>query len=509
MDLKSVNGRKKVVEYIESNANRGRKATSYKASEIFNDRLKPYVIEDLRKQYNEETVQELPVVSSVNIAKRVINSLACIYRSEPHREFTEVSDDQAAIINLVYKDMMANKKLNHANKIYKNHDQGFIQIIPKNGRLVVRTLKPHQVDVIPSMYDPEEAAAYIISTYNNSDELNEDSKELSSATGYQTVYESNTENYKNKKAINAQKDDNKRYLVWTMEESFFMDAKGNILGEVTPNPLRQYGLMPFVEFSTEKEFEFWVRAQNAFSNFTIEFNTAVTSVFQIVKLQGFAQAYLKCNPDAMPQSIQIGPNYILRLPVDTNAGIDTEFGFASPGSDIAGSLSFLETLLATFLSSNGIDPKTVSMKGEGQTYTSGIERLLATIEKVSAAREDFDTFARVEDKVWRLVKAWLNILTSTETLDRKYWTGSISEDSSVNVEFSKPELIKSDMEELDVIQREIELGISSPIDAIMRREGLDREQAEQRYLDYQNDNFMGLGNGPQNREIGSQSDNQP
>ena len=51
----------------------------------------------------------------------------------------------------------------------------------------------------------------------------------------------------------------------------------------------------------------------------------------------------------------------------------------------------------------------------------------------------------------------------------------------------RPELVKSESEELDIIEREIDLGISSPIRAIMRRDGLSREDAIEEYNLYSTD----------------------
>jgi hypothetical protein len=65
------------------------------------------------------------------------------------------------------------------------------------------------------------------------------------------------------------------------------------------------------------------------------------------------------------------------------------------------------------------------------------------------------------------------------------------------VEFAAPEMVKSDMEELEVISREIELGISSPVNAIMQREGLSREEAEEKYQLYLQEN-IGM---PRNQEV--------
>lgn len=486
MDLSSKENRKKLIKQLESQDNLGRKASSYRASEILNDRLKPYVVESLREQFDESSVKEIPAVSSINIAKRVVNALACIYRDAPVREFPELTQDQAEQLKSLYDDMGLNKKLNLANKIYKNHDQCLVQIVPKKGKLYPRVLKPHQWDIVPS-FDPEEASGYIISAYNNYSELIEAADEPNTATGQMTAHEANSRNYKSQRAVEQTTKDKKVYLVWTMEENFFMNQDGDIVGEIVPNPLLEFGLMPFVEIHSEKEFEYWVRAQNTFADFTIDFCVNMSSVSQVVRMQGFAQAILKGHPEMMPEALHMGPTKCLKLPVDPAANIDTDFEFAQPGSDIAGSIQYLEVLLAAFLSSNGIDPKTVSLKGESQQYNSGLERMLAMIEKVSASREDYDTFEKVEYKTWKLIKAWLVVLNNTDTLDEKYQIGSFDFDTPMTIEFSSPEMVKSDMEELDIIQREIDLGISSPVRAIMQREKVTREIAIEMYQEYQQD----------------------
>ena len=484
-NLETREGRKQAIEYVESNNNIGRKTTSYEASEIYNDRIKQYVVDELREQFTERTVREMPIVSSVNICKRLVNQLACIYQDQPERLFTEVSEDQSETLELVYDDMMANKKLALANRLYKNHDQCLIQIIPKKGKLIMRVLKPFQYDAIADDTDPESAKAIIISSYDNSYQLDEAADDPVAATGIETVYKQANENYKEQKALKSRSRDGKIYAVYTAEKMFKMDKTGAVVEEME-NPI---GMIPFVEVAKEKEFEYWVRSESPFAAFTRAFNAAMSSVQQIVKMQGFAVGVLKGPQELLMETITIGPNIVLKLPVDPAANIDTDFQYVNPGSDINGSIQYLEVLLSTFLTSHGIDPKTVTMNSEGQTYNSGIERLLAMIEKVSASREDYDVFEKIEQRVYKLISAWLTALDTTTNIEDKYKVRNIPEDSQVKVKFARPEMVKSESEELDILEREISLGISSPIKAIMDREGLSREDAVDLYNQYSND-FM-------------------
>ena len=47
----------------------------------------------------------------------------------------------------------------------------------------------------------------------------------------------------------------------------------------------------------------------------------------------------------------------------------------------------------------------------------------------------------------------------------------------VNVEFAKPEMIKTEMEMLEVAQKEIEMGLTSRVHVLMKLKGMSKEDA--------------------------------
>jgi hypothetical protein len=269
-----------------------------------------------------------------------------------------------------------------------------------------------------------------------------------------------------------------RFAVWTNELNFIMDGRGNIVsGENILNPL---GLKPFVEIAPDKDFEYWVKRGQAVTDFTIQFNGSMTDLSHIVRMQGFAQAYLKGPSNLIPQNMQIGPNMIVRLPIDPNNPVDTEFGFANPNSDIAGSISFIEMLLSTFLTSRGLDPKLISGKGEATSYASGIERLLSLFEKFDASRSDISTYEDAEKQIFKIVVAYLNTMGGSVL---GYRISPISADADVVIEFQKPEMVQTESERLENIGRKKELGLMSDTDAIAEFYGMTREQATEKKME--------------------------
>lgn len=507
--------RRLVLDEIRSSENQGRKAESFKQSEIQNDRLDRYVKDKLLEQFTTTTMLEMPVVSSVNVQRRIVSEMATVYTTPPEREFTDITEDQKITIDKMYDDARANIKLNVANEIFKYQDQCLLWIMPNplSGILEFRTLKGHQYDVIPMPGNPEIAKSIIISIFDRDIYTQQLGQYTRTATGYesQTKIDEQLDDRRNDKI--ADKNDYQqgleRYIVWDRQFHFVMDGNGMILDDMgnkrqtieedeIMSPLAETGELPFVDIFLDKDFEYFVRATQSVTDFTVEFCAQLSSLFQVVKMNGFSQAWLKGPADLMPTSIQVGPNYILRLAVDPDTEKGVDFGFANPGADISGTLQAIEAFLSYFLSSRGIDPKTISGAGESTKFSSGIERLLALFEKFEASKSDFAVFDRVEVQIYELLKTWLNVLQGTNILKTEFQF-VIPETSQVNVKFNSPEAIKTEAELLEAEEKKIDLGVSSRIRAIMNIHDVDREKAIEMAKEFDEDE--GLFSGNQETEI--------
>lgn len=452
-----INYRLAIIKDIKSEENRQRKSESFSQSEIYNDRQHQYVVNYLRTQFSEDTVKNMPIVSSINLAKRIVKQEASIYKTKPKREFFDMSDKQKETVNKIYEDGNFDAKLLKSNENYKLQNQNIIQILPQKGKIMMRTFKMHQIDVIPDETNPEYPWGYIISSYDKSFDLNAPTgNKLSNPTGFQS--NQNTPLYSdNLNQIVGDRDDYKatleRYVVWTKEHNFLMDGKGKILSEDTASPIP--GILPFVDVCSDKDYEFYNRQGQTSTDFSVQFNAAMSDLWNVVRMQGWAQAYLIAHDDVIPQNLQIGPNFILKLPVNkaTEGAQRPEFGFANTNADIEGSMSFVEALLSTYLSSRGIDPKVISGSGDSVKYNSGIERFLAMFDKFEASQSDISMYTWVEKQIFEIVKSWHNALKGTEVLLPEYQTDTISDKAYLSVQFFKPELVKTEAEKLDVIER--------------------------------------------------------
>lgn len=477
LDLTTQESRKVLIDEMSSKENKDRKATSMVQYDVFNDRLDKYVQTYLRSQFSDNTVNSMPIVSSINLAKRIVNQEASIYKTAPKRTFVNADEKLSLVLNEIYQDGKFDVIFAKSNTYFKLQNQNLLQVVLKNGKLSLRSMLGHHYDVIPKADDPESAEAYIISAFDKSLYLNSGNR--ATPTGLALPSEPTMQSDGVNQSI-AESDDymsvTEKYVVWTDGMNFIMDKNGAIIsGDDVVNPL--FPKMPFVDIAVDKNFTYFVEVSQSIVDFTIQYNGAMSDLGNVVRLQGWAQGYLKGPADLIPENIQIGPNYILKLVIDPNNQTPTEFGYANPSPDLQGSIAYIEMLLANFISSRGIDPKIVSGKADSTRYSSGVERLLAMIDKFEAARSDYALYKNAEEQVFEIIKQYLNVFSGTEFLDQKYWVNKISGDVKLNIEYAKPESIKTDDEVIATIQKKIELGLMSRVSAMMELRGMDRDAA--------------------------------
>ena len=158
--------RKQIIADIKSNENVERKRKSLKDYEIYNDNAYPYVYDALSCQLSAKTAAQMPVVANLNVAKTVVNKEANIYTDSPTRNYSDITESDEAVLKEIYSYCGFNTMLAKSNKYYKLRNQSFIHVVPKEGKLKLRVLHGHNIDVIPDQDDPEQAYSYIVSSFD-------------------------------------------------------------------------------------------------------------------------------------------------------------------------------------------------------------------------------------------------------------------------------------------------------------------------------------------------------
>ena len=494
--LLDISYRKKIIQEIKGDENVQRKIKSYKKFNMQNDNFYQYIKEYLESRFSQETVKEMSIFANINLQKRISKSESSIYGNEPERKFY-IDDEIVDGMDEIYSDMNTDSTLKRANEAMKYLEQCTIQIYPEGSQLKSRVLLPQHFDVVPCEENPENACIYIISNFDNTtrDRIRRDTRDRDGFSQGETYRDQVNQTIGDFDDSNL---DEERYTFWSSSYNFTTDARGNILSkddqsiiisdeEATldnpdvVSPLYEYQCLPFIDASKEKDFEYWVRSGDVLYDATIMYNVILTSEFQTVEMQGHAQPYYKGDAEHMPESITVGVDKMIYIPINPNNEVASEFGFANPGSDLTGIKNFRESFLASFLSSRGLDSTVISGQSTGQRSSSGIEKLLQMIEKFEASQEDFSVFRQIEKRYSKIISCWIKSLKNSNIELSELYDIAIPEDSYIKAvtEFKKPELIQTEGEKLEIAEKEIELGLSSRVHYLVDNKNMTKEQAIQ------------------------------
>lgn len=475
---------KQIIAEIESDENKRRKAEHVKRHDVYNDHQRPHVLTALMNEFSPRTVSEMRTCTSINLSRRMVDEMASLYKRPPVRsvELDEQSGEETeqqkalkdGILDL-YEDFGVNIALKRANQKFKLHDQCAIQVIPKDGKIVLRVLAPHQYDVIPDPDNPEKAIAYIISTYDRG-QLDSQVQKAEDVQGSAI----GSKNEQNAAAGNLEIGDQqdylgprKKYIIWTKDQVITSDAGGGVM-DVQPNPI---GALPFIDVAHWKDFEFWVRRGSGVVEFAIDFSVVLSDTVNTNRLQSYAQAVIIA--EKAPEAMTVGPQHVLFLPLDpSRPEMKPSFGFENPSPDMKSSLELQDRLLNYFLTSRGIDPKSISGDGKAQTYSSGLERLLSMIDRFDASQDDLDIFKCVEYELAWLLQAWYQAIRGTAMLDAEYDFGEWPESAEICVNFAQPQMLKTDSEKEQSVVYRLDNGLMSRVEAMMELRGVSKEEAE-------------------------------
>lgn len=436
-----------LLKHFDSDTQKAIDDASRQECKVFQGDLDSEVKAHLVSMLDEGTVTKMPKLSSFNIARRIIKQEASIYKEKPVRTYENLNEDQVQKIELINKDMKLDTMLSVSNSYYRLQASNLIFIMPKKGQLRMRILKKHEYR--RWLDEDGDTLGYMISNTDLSG--GDKTKEI--------------------------------HNVWTEKYNFRMDGEGKLLDAVEgnvdiTNPLNK---LPFIEVTNSEDL------YRGIVKFCIEFNAALSDLYHIMRMQGWSQLIVKGPEELMERmsDLKIGVNSVLFLQT-TQKGEDAtetkpvDAQYISPSPDLAGSIKVIETLLSAFLTSEGIDPKAVSMSGQASSYSSGWERLLALIEQFVATQEDFDLYKRVEESIFAIQKAYINTYkgASGDTINEKYMPQALNEEASISTTFKKPAMVETEAEKSTRLGNEIALGLRSKVSAIEEKYEVSKEKAQ-------------------------------
>lgn len=463
MDLKNQESRKLLIKQFKEDG-KERDKQSQMEYDIFSGRIENYVNEELKEKYGEQTFKSMTKINTVNMAKRVASQEASIYKENPDRSFGIEDKTVRDNLETMYEKIQVTPKLLRANRIMRLSMQGFIYIALKDGWPELRILKKHNVKRLefPTLGEVWGIPNYRYTTSNMSEE---------------------------------EKAKNERWTIWSKDYNFVCNAEGELTSENADindisNPLKE---VMIVEFSTEKDEDFWINENSGLATFTIQLNAALSDLLHVMKMQGFSTFTVSGHKEVLAQMQaniqQLGTNTVVYLPIHTvKVGnevkdVPTVASYVSPTPDLNGSIEVISTLLSAFLTAKGVDPKTISLSGEGEKFSSGWERLLALISKFDSSKEDMPVFTAVEYQIFKKIKVLVETYKgSKEKVLADDFLELVKgiESAELSLDYKKPELVETRKELFDRLISEIKEGFRTKVSALAEYYNITETEAKKR-----------------------------
>jgi len=471
--------RAQVIAEIMAPENVARKREAKKRYDLYKDKTKKYVLENLKKEglFDETIAQMENRASNISILKKVVDKRARAYVGGVTRETeSETKDIQIAALTdyLDYDSKM--KKSDRFRDLYKNCA---IYFVPENeemenGKLGLKmmVLSPWQYDAIEDATDREKARVIVLSDFSETANFIHSPRTESDAKLHDGPIASSSDGIDNVIAdhhTDAGADDCMTFTWWSDNYHFVTGESGAINGKMTPredraNPIE---ILPFTTIAEDQDGEFWAEGGEDLVEGSILVNTIITDMFYIARLQGYGQTVI--TGKNLPATLAIGPNNALIMEYDpAKEDPKPEFEIVSATPPIDQWLKSIEQYIALLLTTNNLSTSSVKMSLDGQSFPSGIAMVIDMAEVSSDISDNREQFSDVEKRNIFIVTRWINYLN-----DQSFGTkamsdiGTIDPDIPVTTRFHELKATITEAEKLENLKKRKELGINEMVDLIM------------------------------------------
>lgn len=459
---------KSIVAEIRGQAEVDRRALAKKRIDIYKDGGKAFLIEQIRREFDEDALREMRLVP-LNLLKKVVNKLAGVYKKPPQRKATDEKDQ--ALVDYYVKELDLNIVMAKLNRYLVLSSNAALYIRPHKGELKANVVPNYQYSLVPEKHDQCKAGAVIFSAFTQSGRVTPNSG-TQPATGVQS-YSQDSSFRQGKDLVDSNERDNRDsapFLVfWTEEQHFTTNGEGLVL-EAEGIPPEMQAVNPIEELSVvlvarDRDNEVWAKQGEDLIDGTIAIQMGWTDVMTIAKHQGFS--LLTVTSPEKPQKLNIGINRAI-WNKQTADGKAASVGYVTAQSNLEAYKGLLSELLGLLLSTNGMNPGSVS-GGNPQTFTSGFHALIAAADSLEAVEADKPVMLKAEREAWELIALWHNWMFEQNMLEPEMRVlGKFSEKFDISIQFADIKPLESEDDVIKRIQSLRTMGLLTRLDAMKK-----------------------------------------
>jgi len=286
------------------------------------------------------------------------------------------------------------------------------------------------------------------------------------------------------------------WVVWTDSEHFIVDDAGKFKGAPPGNDemMNPYGMIPAKKISAMRPpaGEYWPIGARDMLTVTRAINVALVAMEHGIINAGFTQGWsINFSEQVLSQR---GPDVWMGAHNVKEGEVRPEIGGVNFSSDLMQQKEAVEYMMQQAAILRGVPASEFRISGAPE---SGVARWLDRLPLIERRKLDVAKWRRDLRGLFRIIKQVWSVQRQNPDIEvPSEWNYDFSEGAELITDFAEPKFPESEAERLERWDKEIKLGITSPIDVIMERNpDMDREAAKQKLIEVAQDKqeFRGAG----------------
>ena len=423
------------------------------------DRLKAII---MREFQDTKTVTELTNrLIPLRILTKMVDKLGKVFKNGAVRKPLLQSDPDQELIDVYSRSFDINSTMAFANKMTKLTKMSLLEpYLDSNGVPRLRVLPSHTFSLYSNdPINPEKPTAVIKHLYIDKVDL--------------------------KKS---------RYIYWDESSHWLCDGEGNILyNEMGDNQegINPYGVLPFVYITQQKELLYPIRSNDAVA---IQY-----AVCLLLSDSTLAQKYLSwatlllTGVDAKTTDITVGAASTLIIPPNENGAAAPDAKYLQPNLNSDEVIRLVDNLIEKLLTTNNLTGGTIVGKLDTNTSSSGIAKMLDSMESTEDIEEQRHIYAHAEQELWdlfahRLLPVWV----ASKEINPEY-AGKFSTTFELSITFPEIKPMLSKKERIENAKSEYEAGFTTLKRAIMTiNPDMEESEADQLISEIRKERLEGV-----------------
>ncbi len=472
-----------IIKEILGSENQSRKYEAYKRFMCFKDKTSDFVIEQLKKQFDESTVEEMwYCITNVSIVRKVIDKLARVYSNGVSRYI--LNDEEATkTIEKLAKELDFNSEIKKTNKFLKLQKNIAFYVKPyleENEKYGIKLepMNPYLYDVIENPNKKTEPMVYILSNFQNNPDYYTigDAAFAGRSSSVRVISRGTQGDGVDQSIADAASDANQgEYIWWSKNYHFTTNEKGEIISSGDGlNPIKR---LPIINFAIEQDGSFWAQGGDDLIDGAISANSMLTNIKHVAVTQGYGLFWMKGKK--VPTNVKIGPNKMIRMEYE-EGDPEPSLGFSSANPEIEPMKSLVETDIALLLTTNNLSTSAVSASLQGNNDpASGIAMMLDKAESREDVEDQRQIFVDKEPEIWEVINAWILAYGDSICDELKGLILPPNFEEKFIIKFNDQPVIQSESEKLENIKKRKELGINTKSELILiDNPQLSKDEAE-------------------------------